>query len=131
MAGWIEQRILVLEQRLEKLSRDVTSLLPLLRAAQQQLNQQGAIPQQGGGGATVYFANNLSLAGATGTWPTITPSSTTADVYKEVSGALALVAAAATIYNFLPDATDPANRQVLGSNGDGSWSVQDESCSAG
>jgi hypothetical protein len=73
----------------------------------------------------------LSLAAATGTWPSITPTSTTAAVYKVSGGALVLVDASATVYNFEPDPTDSTKRQPLGKNADDSYSVLTQSCSNG
>jgi hypothetical protein len=127
--GWIESQITRAEERIEYLFRQVGELRDQLRGVQQGV--QGAY-QQGGGesapgnDADVFFAN-----AATGVWPSITPTSTTADVYKVAAGALVLVTAGATVYNFMPDATDATKRQILGSNGDGSYSALTQSCSAG
>ncbi len=132
MASALEQRLIRVETLLQTLSGQVGQLRDLVgQLQQQQYAPGGGFTGGGGGGASVCFANNLTLGAATGTWPSITPTSTTADVYKIVTGALVLVTAGATIYNFLPSATDSAKRQVLGVVGDGTFTVISQSCDNG
>ncbi len=128
----LEARVIILERWMKDAARTLGEFAGRLkRIEDKQAYNSGSGGGGGGSGTTVYFANNLTLAAATGTWPTITPTSTTADVYKEDSSGLVIAKAGATIYNFLPDATNAANRQILGSNGDGTFSVSSQSCSAG
>lgn len=133
MASALEMRVLRLEAALQALIGQVSQLTDQVgNLAQQQYQPSGGTTGGSGGGATVFFANHLNLAAATGTWPSITPAGpVTADVYKVGGGAMVLVQAGAAIYNALPDATDNTKRQVLGPNGDGTYSVISQSCSAG
>lgn len=132
MQGWIEQQMRGLTQRVEYLYRWQQDLLAQLNNMRQQL--LAAYQSQGGGGsgggAAYYCTNHLSLAAGTGTFPAITPSSTSATVYAASGGSLSSLGSA-TIYNFGPDATDSTKRQILAKNADGTYTVVGESCSAG
>ncbi len=127
----LESRILILERWCKDAARTLAELAGRIGRLEDKAAMQGGSAGGGGGGVGFYVANTLNLSAATGTWPNITPTSTTGDVYTSASGALTLARAAATIYNFSPDPTDPTKRQFLGSNGDGTFTVITESCTAG
>ncbi len=127
----LECRILILERWAKDAARTIAELIGRIGRLEDKAAAQGGAASGGGGGAGFYVANNLTLAAASGTWPSITPDSTTADVYTSASGVLTLAKSGATILNWLPDASTPANRQILASNGDGTFSLVGESCSAG
>lgn len=55
-------------------------------------------------------------------------SSSTADVYKLVSGSSTLAATSATIYNTYGAATTSGKALTVGSNGDGTFTVIGQSC---
>lgn len=129
--NYLESRLRIVEQWVRDAAQRLADMLARIKRLE---DRMASVPgSQGGGGGsgqTVFFANHLTLGAATGTWPSITPSSTTADVYGSLGGALSIVTTGATIYNYLPDPTDNTHRQVLGSNGDGTYSVISQSCSA-
>lgn len=127
----LEARVFRLEGLVQSLLSSVSSLQARVGALEQGAHAPTSGTGGGGSGAGAYLANNLNLGAATGTWPSIAPTSTTADVYAESSGSLSKVASAATVYNFGPDATDVTKRQYLASNGDGTYTVVGQSCSAG
>lgn len=132
MASNLEMRVLRLEANLQRLTGQVSQLTDLVGQLQQQQYQPGGgMSGGGGGGATVFFADHLALGASSGSWPSITPSSVVSDVYKITSGAFSLVGSGLRIYNGLPDPTDATKRQILGSNGDGTYTVISQSCSAG
>ena len=132
MASDLSQRILRLETLVQALIGQVAQLTDLVgNLRQQQYQPSSGTSGGGGGGATIFFANNISLGAATGTWPAITPTSTTGDVYKISGGVLVLVQASATILNGLPDPTDATKRHILGKNADDTYSIISQSCSAG
>jgi hypothetical protein len=130
--GWIESQIQIVTNRVEYLFRLLQDLTQQIRGLQKGL--QGAYqqwePNQDSGGATCYFADNLNLAGATGTWPSITPSSGSYTVYYANGGALVSLGSK-IVYNFMPDGTDNTKRQILGKNADATFSVIAQSCTNG
>jgi hypothetical protein len=68
-----------------------------------------------------------SLAGATGTWPALTPGSQSLAVYRVNAGALVSVGTA-TVYNFYPAATVASKVLEVSANGDGTFSAVAQSC---
>src|SRR5580765_7589191 len=98
MPSDLSQRILRLEMDIQAIDRELAQLLDLVgQLRQQQYEPGGGASGGGGAGATVFYADHLSMAALTGT--------TTGDVYKLNGGSPVLVQAGATIYNILPDAT--------------------------
>lgn len=123
--------------RLETLMRYVLDALRKLGLRADALEQQARATNGisynwgGGGGASGHYVCMTPSSGtfeATGTWPSLTPGSFTADVYKSDSGALVLVAEEADVYCYYP--ASPANDKVvtLAACGDGSFGVLGESC---
>jgi hypothetical protein len=123
-----EQRVYTLEQRVEYVLRYLQDLLDQIRAAAQNARNAYAQAQPGGtGGSGVYFCLPTSLAGATGTWPSLTPGSQSLAVYQVNAGALVSVGTA-TVYNFYPAATSASLVLSVTPNGDGTFSAVAQSC---
>lgn len=128
-----QQRELEQERRLALLDRR-------LRIAEDRIaNALQAIPQafgSGGGGGdsapvrSYWCRTSGTVSAATGTWPTLTPTTFTADVYVSDAGALSSVATGATIYWWYKDGV-VANKLVgLTPNGDGTYDGRHDSCTA-
>lgn len=102
--GWAETRIGPLETRVEWILRQLRDMVQQLRAVQQQSHGGGGSePTLGSGGSGAYFCvPSGTVGGASGTWPSLTPSSFTADVYSMVAGSLTLVTTSATVFNGFP-----------------------------
>lgn len=90
------------------------------------------IPIGGGSGlSSAYYVAQTPSSGtwaASGTWPSITPGSFTADIYESVAGALNLVTTGATVYNHFPSSPGTSKRILVEPCGDGTWGVTSESC---
>ena len=129
--GWVETQVQLVITRVEYLFRWLQDLQNQLRAVQQGL-QQAFQQSQGtaGGGTGVYFANNVGLGAASGTWPAITPAVGSYVVYQASAGALSSLGSQ-TVQNWFPDACDGTKRQALARNADGTFSVINQSCAAG
>lgn len=69
-----------------------------------------------------------SLGPATGTWPSITATSTTANVYVGSSTSLTLYASSATIYNRRNVTWAASKTTLLLPNADGSYDIDDQDC---
>jgi hypothetical protein len=82
----------------------------------------------GGGGSLCWARTPSSVSAATGTWPSLTPSSFTSDVYRRAGTSLDLVAEAATIYWFYLDAADEGKLVPCVRNADGSFDAVLDSC---
>ena len=79
--------------------------------------------------AAAFYANpSGSISGASGSWPNLTPATTTADVYQDQDGKLVKVEANATIQNYYPAATAAAKVLSVIPNGYGMWNVVAQSC---
>jgi hypothetical protein len=84
-----------------------------------------------GGDSDAFFADFLTIAASPGALSGLPAlHSTTGDVYAIVRGAWKKVATNARIYNGMPNATDNTKRQILASNGDGTFTVITQSCTA-
>jgi hypothetical protein len=131
--SWIETRIGQAESKIEYLMRLIADLTQQLRGVQQQTKGVGSAYQNvapGGGGAGAFFCMpSGTFSGASGTWPTLTPASFTADVYQMVSGALTLVTASATIYNGFPASLTASLVCFVAADGAGGYVVVSQSCS--
>jgi hypothetical protein len=124
-------RIYALEQRFKAIGRTLSDVLSRLARVETNLQQ---IPSGGsGGGAPVrsYWCRpSAAVAAATGTWPSLTPATFTADVYVSDAGSLASAATGATVYWWYKDGI-AANKLVgLTPNGDGSYDGRHDSCTA-
>jgi hypothetical protein len=104
--GASETRLYQLEGRFEYLLNWLQDLARQLRLAQQVARNAGSdYPQVTGGSSTVgcyYCQPGSTVAAATGTWPTITPTGFIADVYQASGATQTLLAAGAQIYNYMP-----------------------------
>ena len=80
--------------------------------------------------AGIYFCLTPSSGtwGATGSWPTLTAGTFTADVYEAEGSTLTKIATSAAIFNWFP--STPANSKVtmLFLDGTGSFVVGPQSC---
>ncbi len=84
----------------QQLSRQIANLANQIQQTQ---GQSGG--GQSGGAGTVYWARMPSaVAAATGSWPTLTPSTFTSNIYADVSGTLVLQATSQTVRWFYKDA---------------------------
>lgn len=122
-----------LQRRIEEMSTRLAMLQSQLTESNQSLmkvwQDQGG---GGGGGATVaYWCKSDSsspFAGASGAWPTITPTTDTLDVYVDASGTLVLISAGATVRWFFKDACAADKLVGVVPNGDGSYDAIVEAC---
>lgn len=129
----LEGRLVRVELLLRKLLRNIQSILGRLDTLEQLSRLANGVAYNwggGGGGGQTYFAQTPSSGswGATGTFPSMTPGSFTADVYRSTSGSLTLVASGATCYCYYPSSPGTSKIITLGSNGDATYSVLAESC---
>jgi hypothetical protein len=125
-------RIYSLEQRAKAFARTLADVLARLARAEVNIQQsQGGGGFGGGGAVRSYWCRTPgTVAVATGTWPSLTPTTFTADVYLSDSGALTSFATGATIYWWYKDAA-AANKLVgLLPNGDGTYDARHDSCTA-
>jgi hypothetical protein len=126
------RRIYILEESLRRLYRDMLDAQHRLARIEQMLSQLAAGsggPSSGGGGSLYWCRTPGSVAAASGTWPAITPSTFTADVYIDAGG-LTLQYSGATIRWFYKD-TEVVNKLVpCMSNNDGTFDAIASSCTA-
>ncbi len=81
--------------------------------------------------AGVFYAQPGSIIGAaTGTWPMLTLSNVSSDVYQRTNGDLKKVDTAATIWNVMSDDTIVGHTLILSLNPDGTYDAVGMSCSA-
>jgi hypothetical protein len=129
--GWIETRIFAVEQRVEWLIRLVQDLIPQLRNATQAARTASAGYGDGGGGGgggAFFCMPSGTVAGATGTWPALTPTSFTADVYTVAGGTMTLAAASATCWNYFPAGLVSSQVVALLADGTGNFDAIAQSC---
>jgi hypothetical protein len=127
-----QSRELEQEARLKWLDRRLRLAEERIAEALQAIPRAWDSGQGNGGGSTrsYWCRTSGTVAVATGTWPSLTPTTFTADVYVSHSGALASVATGATIYWWYKD-TAAANKLVgLIPNGDGTYDARHDSCTA-
>ncbi len=84
----------------------------------------------GSGGGSITFWCQGTFSAASGSWPTITPTTGTLDVYKDVGGTLTLETSGATVRWFYLDASGSNKLIPLIPNGDGSYDAVAASCTA-
>jgi hypothetical protein len=131
MTGWIANRLGALESRVEYLIRLIADITQQLRGVQQSAKGVGSGFQfgpSGGGGGAFFCQPSGSVAGATGTWPTLTPTSFTADVYQMVGGVLTLITASAGISNGFPAALVASKVCFVAADTSGAYVVVSQSC---
>ena len=129
--GWIENRLIASENRLEKILRQIEDLYAKVNAAAQAARtaSQQFGPGAGGASGGAFSCQPSALVnGATGTWPAITPVSFTADVYQMKGGVLTLLTAGATCWNGLPASLAAAKVCTLVPDGTGAFVVYSQSC---
>jgi hypothetical protein len=128
--GWIETRIKAAEDAIEYLRRLIQDLTVQLRAATQQARTASGGGYGTGGGGGVFYCRAPSSGswGATGTWPTLTAGSFTADIYQANGATLAKIATAATVNNWYP--ASPAVSKVIevAQDGSGAYVTVAQSC---
>jgi len=93
-------RLEQLEARFERLRLDLQDCQRKLTTALQQIRDgQAKYVAPGGGSAnSIFWAHAPSaIAAATGSWPTLTPSTFTSDIYCDVGGTLTLQASSQTV----------------------------------
>lgn len=119
--------------RLEIILNAVLAALDKVSARQDDQEQkQRNMPDAGGSGnssAGVFWCRSPGISAATGTWPSITPATGTADVYQDVGGTLTLVATSATIRWWYKDASVVNKLMEVVAAGDGGWDGVLDSCS--
>ncbi len=80
----------------------------------------------------IFYAKSASVIPATtGTWPTLTLSSISSDIYQRTNGDLDLIEEDGVIYNVMPDPTIANHRLILSLNSDGTYDCIGMSCSVG
>lgn len=122
-----------LQRRIEELSTRVAQLSSRLTEDEQSTAKlwQG----DGGGGtgtatASYWCRTPGAVTAATGTWPTLTPTTFTADVYSNLGGSLTLVTTGAAVYWWYKDAAAAHKLVPLMANADGSYDAGGDSCTA-
>ncbi len=120
-----------------RLEERVERLLLLLQDMQQSIGRlqqpaMFAVPSGGGpsGGGTLCWAHAPStIAAATGSWPTLTPSTFTSDVYQDVAGTLTLVASSQTVRWFYKDSAASGSLiPVMAVDSGSHWDAIGNSC---
>jgi hypothetical protein len=124
------RRLSICEIQIVELKRRLRELGDILARAEGMISQLPGTTGGGGGGSQHGWCESPGFAAATGTWPSITPSSGSADVYQGTSGALSLVATAATIHWWYKDASVAGKLVAVEPNTDGSWDAIVDSCTA-
>ncbi len=127
---WIEGRVKACEERIEYLIRYLQDLIPQLRAAAQSARTAGATYGSSGGssGGTYFCQPGSTVSGATGTWPSLTPISFTADVYVTAGSSGVLSMASATVYNWFPASLAASKVCFVLPDGSGTFVVVTQSC---
>jgi hypothetical protein len=129
--GWAEQRLGALESRVEYLIRYLQDLIPQLRNAQQSArtaNQQYPSFGAGVSGSALFCQPSGIVSGATGSWPTLSPISFTADVYSVSGTTITILAASATIYNWFPASLAASKVVYVVPDGAGNYVAVTQSC---
>ena len=83
-------------------------------------------------GAAIASVGWVRLAGtlspATGTWPSLSPTSVNATIYRSVSGALVAMNGTYTVYNWRNVTWAASKTTCVAPCGDGTWQVIDQDC---
>lgn len=126
--SWIETRLSSLEQRFESWVRQLQDLIPQLRkAAQDARNAYQQYAPTGAQSGGVYFCLPTALSGATGSWPSLTPSSQSLTVYQAAGTALTSLGTY-TVYNWFPASPAASKVALVMPDGSGNFVVVDQSC---
>jgi len=130
----LEGRLIKLELLVKDQAQTIRALNTRANAMEQQGRQPLAMMWQGAGGGgdvRAYWCRTPgAVAAATGTWPTLTATPFTADVYKDVAGTMTLEATGATVRWWYKD-TAVVNKLVpCLPNGDGTYDALADSCTA-
>jgi len=126
-----EQQLRSLEQRVERIDRDMRTLEEKVKAALQGVRgtyQQPTTSTSGGGG--VFFcAPGSSIAAASGVPGTGTPSSISGvSIYQISGGVYSLVTASGSVFNPMLAATTAGHVLAVSLNSDGTYSAISQSC---
>lgn len=86
-------------------------------------------PRLGGASQVLWCQLPSALAGSTGTWPTITPSSVTGvTIYAPVNGALVALPGTFKVYNWYATTFNTSKMTAVTACGDGSFQVLNQDC---
>src|SRR5271157_1681211 len=93
------------EQWLPFVRQLIAQVANLANQLQQVQGQTGGGVNPGSGNGAVFWASNRSgaVSAATGSWPTLPPSTFTSDIYVDLAGTLTLVASSQTVRWFYKD----------------------------
>jgi hypothetical protein len=122
-------RVRILEQRVQDLSRreyDAEARIARLENLMSQVRQ--GFGGGGGGQGLALWCQGTGVSAATGSWPTLTPSTFTADIYRDVGGTLTLVTSGATVRWFYKDSSASGKLIAVVPNGDGTFDAISDSC---
>jgi len=127
-----QERLLEIERRQNRDRNRIDDLASTVAELRQLLNKlaNGLGGGQGGGASTFLHWARIPTGGvdaAAGTWPSLTPSSFTSDVYRS-GPALAIAAEAATVLWFYLDPADAGKLVPCIPNADGSFSAILDAC---
>ncbi len=80
----------------------------------------------------IFYAQSATpIPAATGTWPTLTLSSISSDIYQRTNGDFNKIETNGVIWNVMPDATVANHRLILSLNPDGTYDCIGMSCTVG
>lgn len=127
MSSHLEMRVKRLEDELRQAQQLIRDLQVDVGKLKQDQFGNGTPFGGGGGGSGAFYCLPTSLAGATGSWPSLTPGSQSLTVYQVVSGAL-LSLGSATVYNFYPSAAAASKVAKVSPVGDGTYALEAQSC---
>ncbi len=123
-----------LEARFERLRLDLQDVQRKLTQALQQLRDDQAkyVPTGGGNANAIFWAHAPSaVAAATGSWPTLSPSTFTSDIYIDQGGALTLAASSQTVRWFYKDSAASGSLIPVAPTDNGAnWDAIGNSCTA-
>jgi len=128
----VEGRLIKVELETRALREENRALRVRAETLEQQGRQPMAMMWQGGGGGgeaiPLWAMTPGPVAAATGVWPTLTPSTFTSDVVKDVGGTMTPVATGATIRWFYKDTATIGKLVPVMDNGDGTYDARATSC---
>jgi hypothetical protein len=124
-------RLAALEARFERLLLAIADLQAAIgRVQQPEVNAAGSGQNSGGVYTPLFWAHAPStVAAATGSWPTLTPSTFTSDVYSDTAGALVLQATSQTVRWFYKDSAASGSLiPVMPTDNGTAWDAIGNSC---
>ena len=123
-----------LEARFERLRLDLQDVQRKLTQVLQQTRDLQAkyVPTGGGNGNSIFWAHAPSaIAAATGSWPSLTPSTFTSDIYVDLGGTFAPVASSQTVRWFYKDSAASGSLIPVAPTDNGAaWDAIGNSCTA-